>query len=152
MEPTLRADRFAILTAPAICHACTAPMAVSALLVPAYVRRDEHEWIAVDDSALLTYVEAVDESTQSQWTIRAPQIMLAASKTASLTYLGNVCSCGALQGDWYLTEPGGPFFPLDDAGVAAIRVEWVEAPIAARAEASMSSWMDRLIPQAPFMG
>lgn len=154
MEPTLRADRFAILTAPAVCHACNALMAVSALLVPAYLERheDDDEWIAVDESALLTYVEAVDETTRSGWTARAPQIRLAASRAAGRTYLANVCACGALQGDWYLTEPDGPFFPLSDAGVAAIGVDWIEAPIEAHAGASRSNWTDALIARFPFPG
>ena len=154
MEPTLRADRFAILTAPAACHACSQPVAVSALLVPAYFQCDEDggDWIAVDESALLTYVEAVDEATQAAWTARAPRILPAASKTAGLTYLANVCACGALQGDWYLTEPGGPFFPLDDTGIAAIDVDWHEAPIEARAGTSISSWTDALVARSPFPG
>lgn len=152
MEHTLRADRFAILTARATCHACNTPMAVSALLVPAYVEWHDDGWISVDESALLTYVEAVDEATRSVWTTRAPQIVPAVSKTAGLTYLANVCACGALQGDWYLTEPDGPFFPLEDDGIAAINVDWVEAPITARAGASMSNWTDALIARSPFPG
>ena len=129
-------------------------MRVSALLVPAYLQCDEvgDEWVSVDDSALLTYVEAVDKATQAAWTARAPQILPAASKTAGLTYLANICACGELQGDWYLTEPGGPFFPLDDAGIAAIDVDWIEAPIEARAGTSISSWTDALIAQSPFSG
>ena len=86
-------------------------MELSALLVPAYAEWHDDEWISVDESALLTYVEAVDEATRSEWSARAPQIRSAASKTAGLTYLANVCACGSLQGDWYLTEPDGPFFP-----------------------------------------
>lgn len=86
-------------------------MAVSALLVPARLQRDDDgEWVAIDER------EAVDEATRWAWTARAPQIQPAASKTAGLTYLANVCACGALQGEWYLTEPDGPFFPLDDTG------------------------------------
>lgn len=154
MKTTLRAHRFAVLTAPAACHACKAPLAMSALLVPAYAQCDEDDdvWTSFDESALLTYVEAVDEATRLAWTTRAPQILLAASKTAGLTYLANVCACGALQGDWYLTEPDGPFFPLDDAAIAAIEVDWVEAPIAARAGVSISSWTDALIARSPFPG
>ena len=153
MSPTLRADRFAILTASAACHVCNARMAVSMLLVPAYLQRDDDgKWVAFDESALLTYVEAVDEATRLAWTARAPQILPAASKTAGLKYLANVCVCGALQGDWYLTEPDGPFFPLGDAGVAAIEVDWLEAPIEARAGTSTSSWTDALIARSPFSG
>ena len=66
--------------------------------------------------------------------------------------MGNVCECGALQGDHYLGEPGAAFFPLDDAGVEAIELEWVEAPIEAVAGLSMSSWMDSLIARHPFPG
>lgn len=154
MEPTLRADRFAILTAPAARHACNQPLVVSALLVPAYVECDEvgEEWGNADESALLTYVEVVDEATRTAWIARAPQIVPAASKTAGLTYLANVCACGALQGDWYLTQPNGPFFPLDDADIDAIDVRWVDAPIEARAGTSRSSWMDVLIARFPFPG
>lgn len=154
MNPTVRANRFAILTTPTACYACNQPMAVSALLVPAYFERDEgdDEWIMVDESALLIYVEVVNETARSAWMARAPQIAPAASKTAGLTYLANLCACGALQGDWYLTKPDGPFFPLDDAGIAAINVSWIEAPIEARAETSSSSWTDALIVRSPFLG
>jgi len=154
MNPTLRANRFAILTASTACYACDQPMAVSALLVPAHVERDEgdDEWITIDESALLIYVEVVDEAAGSVWMAHAPQIAPAASRTAGLTYLANMCRCGALQGDWYLTEPDGPFFPLYDAGIAAIDVHWIEAPIEARAGTSRSSWTDALIARSPFPG
>ena len=154
MAPSLRANRFAVLTAPASCHACNRPLTVSALLVPTYVECDEgdDEWVTVDESALLTYVQAVDEATRSAWIAHAPQIVPAASKTAGLTYLSNVCVCGALQGDRYLTEPDGPFFPSNVAGIAAIDVVWVEAPIEARAGTLRSSWTDAVIARSPFPG
>jgi len=66
----------------------------------------------------------------------APKILPAASKTGGLTYLPNVCAFGPLQGIWYLTEPDGPFFPLESTGIAAFHVEWVEAPVVVRAGAS----------------
>lgn len=154
MEPTLRAQRFAILAAPTVCHACNQPLVVSALLVPAYLECDEAgtEWVNADESALLNYVERIDETTRKAWTALAPQIVLATSKTAGLTYFANVCPCGALQGDWYLTQPNGPFFPLDDSDIDAIDVRWVDAPIEARAGTSRSSWMDALIARFPFPG
>lgn len=154
MESTVRANRFAILTSRTICHACNQPLAVSALLVPAHFEREDGDdpWLAVDETARLVYVETVDDATRSLLSARAPQIMPRASRTAGLTYWANVCACGALQGDWYLGEPGGPFFPLDDTGIAAIDVSWVESPIEARAGTSTSSWTDALIARCPFPG
>lgn len=152
MEPNLRAERFAILGARVECHACHAETPVSALLVPAYAEFDGQEWIRSDDSGLLIYVEAVDASTQKAWCQRAPWVRPVASKTAGLTYLANTCACEALQGDFYLMKPGAPFFPLDDAGLAAINVDWVDAPIEAVAGTSQSSWLDRLIQRSPYHG
>lgn len=111
---------------------------------------DDLEWTAVSESALLVCVEELDENTRDRWSAHAPQIEAVASKTAGLTYLGNVCSCGAFQGDWYLTKPGAPFFPLDDAGVSAIDVHWIDEPIVARAGVSLSAWPDWLIAKSPY--
>ena len=151
MQPNLRADRFAVLKATAKCHQCRADTPVSALMVPAHKEFDE-EWTESDDSALLIYVEAVDERARQTWGERAPWMRPVFSKTAGMTYLANVCACGALQGDFYLIKPGAPFFPLDDTGIAAINVEWIEMRIEAIAETSRSSWTDRLIELFPYSG
>lgn len=152
IQVNLRAERFAVLKATAKCHACHADTRVSALMVPAFQEFDGEEWRAQDDSALLIYVEGVDASSWKVWNDLAPWVRLAPSKTAGITYLANVCLCGALQGDFYLIEPGAPFFPLDDAGLAAIEVEWVETPIEASADTSQSSWTDQLIERFPYHG
>jgi len=152
MQPNLRAERFAILKALAECHECRAETPVSALMVPAFEEFDGEEWTRLETSALLIYVEAVDAATRQVWSDRAPSMLPVASKTAGLTYLANVCRCGALQGDFYLTKPDAPFFPLDDAGTEKIRVEWIEAPLKAIAGTSESSWVDRLIERSPFPG
>jgi len=152
MKPNLRADRFAILRSTSTCHQCRAGTRVSALMVPAYKEFGGEEWTESADSALLIYIEAVDASTWQVWSERSPWTQPVASKTANTTYLANVCACGALHGDFYLIEPAAPFFPLDDAGIAAINVEWIEKPIEAVASASRSSWTDRLIEQFPYHG
>ena len=72
MEPTLRADRFAILKSTAACHECGADILVAALLVPEFRQSDEGEWIACEESAVLTYVEAVDDATAGALLERAP--------------------------------------------------------------------------------
>jgi len=150
MTPSVRSDRYAILTAPGRCHACGAPIAVSALLVPTYWERDDDEWMQVDDSGLLTYVEALDAESLALWSSRAPWIRHAFSKTAGFAYAANVCQCGALQGDWFLREPDAPFFPTTEAGLAPITVDWIEAPLEAEAQVSRSSWIDALIARSPY--
>jgi uncharacterized Fe-S cluster protein YjdI len=152
MEPNLRADRFAVVIARIECHGCHAETPVTALLVPAYSEFDGEGWTAQDDSALLRHVQAVDGRTLLAWTQRAPWVRPLASTTAGLTYLANVCACGALQGDYYLAEQDGPFFPQSAAGIAAIDVEWIEAPIEPMVGASESSWMDDLVERSPYVG
>ncbi len=152
MEPTLRATRFAILTASIDCHACGAATPVAGVLVPSFEERDEGDWITCEDSALLRYIEALDAGSARALLERLPWVRLADSKTAGMRYLASVCDCGALQGDFYLTEPGAPFFPLDDAGIDAIAVDWVDAPLEAVAGRSMSSWTDTLIERQPRPG
>ena len=152
MNPNVQADRFAVLTAMTACHACRASISVSALLVSAHEEHDGQEWVASEDSALLTYVGGIDKQSHNQWQEHAPWMSATASATAGITYLANVCECGALQGDYFLTKPQAPFFPLDEAGLHAIDVRWVDAPIQAEATLCLSSWMDRLIELQPYEG
>lgn len=152
MTANLRASLFGILTAQAQCHACRCSMPVSALLVPVYEEFDGEEWQSQEDSALLKYVEHINSEAQHAWTEHAPWVRRMPSKTADTTYWANACACGALQGDWYLGKPGEPFFPQDAAGMAAIHVEWIDTPILAQADASVSTWMDELIDRSPYPG
>ncbi|WP_196778610.1 hypothetical protein [Cognatilysobacter tabacisoli] len=145
MTPSLRAPKFAILKSCTECHRCQARITVSALMVPSYEECEEGEWSEVGDSALLMYVEAMDEVARSAWLSSAPGIRAVESDTAGFVYFGNVCECGELQGDWFLGKPGGPFFPQNSTDLEAIAVEWIEAPLSARASASRSSWTDDLI-------
>ena len=154
MKPTLKADRFAILTATSDCFRCASSIQVSSLMVPSYVERDpdEDEWFPVDECALLMHVEWVDDVARMQWLDHAPWIAPSTSTTAGFTYLANVCSCGALQGDWFLTKPGAAFFPLEDVSLDAISLKWGFSSLSARAATSQSSWMDNLLARFPIPG
>jgi hypothetical protein len=149
MEPTVRADRYAVLKAWTICHACESRIPVSALLLPQFVELVDDEWEEPESNAVLKYIESLDADAARTWRRLAPWVRPAASKTANLSYLANVCDCGALQGDHYLHEPDGPFFPQDDDSIAAIAVDWVDAPIEATAVAATSAWMDSLVSLHP---
>lgn len=124
-------------------------MTVSALLVEAFAELDEDGWVQVAESGLLTYVEEIDPASHSAWLAHAPWVARVNSKAAKCAYLANTCKCGEFQGDWFLTEPDAPFFPTTPGGVAAIDVEWVDAPLQARARVSLSGWTDELIARCP---
>ena len=44
------------------------------------------------------------------------------SHTADCTYYVNTCGCGAFFGDFFLSEPGGPFDAWSEAAVLSIKV------------------------------
>jgi hypothetical protein len=125
---------------------------ISALIVPSFAENDYGDWIEIGESAVLMYVEELDEAARSAWLRCAPWIRPITSRTARRTYLGNACECGALQGDWFLAEPGGPFFPQGSTGFDAISVQWIDSPLSGRAAASRGSWTDDLIARSPYVG
>ena len=62
------------------------------------------------------------------------------SKTAGTAYYMNTCGCGAHFGDFYLfSEPGGAFFPTDEAEAAHITIE--ELPLTGTFELDCSYGM-----------
>lgn len=132
-------------------------MRMAALLVADHDTIEDEDdvsdaWQPGDGGALLTYVEDLDATVLAEWQRRAPHIRRAASRTAGIAYFANVCTCGALQGDWFLTQPGDPFFPQTAEAAHAIAVEWIEAPLRARAGTSESLWIDDRIARAPYPG
>lgn len=132
-------------------------MRMSAMLLAEHETRDEDDdspdaWQPGEGGALLTYVEDLDGGALTEWQRRAPHIQPPSSCTAGIAYLANVCNCGALQGDWFLTKPDGPFFPRTEPAARAIGVTWVEMSLDARAGTSESAWIHDLIAQVPYTG
>lgn len=66
---------------------------------------------------------------------------MAPTRTSGMTYLANHCSCGAVQGDHYLGEPGEAFFPLSQEQVQSLRFRPCEGSLEADASPGSSSWM-----------
>lgn len=125
-EPyTIRAARFAVLSNTMQCYSCSRNTRVAALLV---VDAEEHYDLKepadfLEGPGILHYIQELDAETLEKWQRVAPWIQLRATKTSQLTYFLNTCEhCGAVQGDWYLTEPDGPFFPTRTEDLATIKV------------------------------
>jgi hypothetical protein len=131
------------------CHVCKTITRVSALLIPGDpAASDEDDRMYPEDPAKLQYITSLNPEALAAWQVHAPWIRMIASATAGSTYLGNSCEhCQALQGDWYISEPDAPFFPTTKAGMDALRCIWVDVPLRADADASQSSWMDKLVDQ-----
>lgn len=64
------------------------------------------------------------EKEEPQKEGRPINVMLAYSKTAGVVYWANVCEyCNALQGDWFLYGPSGPFW-IGDPNYIEWRDNW----------------------------
>lgn len=66
------------------------------------------------------------------------------SKTASVEYFMNHCSCGAQLGDFFMySEPGGAFFPMDEEAAARIKLRCLSKSDSVKLVGSAgSSWPD----------
>lgn len=143
-----RASRFAVVQGEGTCWHCKATTPVAALLVGSHESRwdEEDDWEIAEGPVLLTRLVQVNTEALKAYLKQAPWVRRMDSKTAQETYWGNTCTtCQSLQGDWYLTEPGAPFFPETTAEEQRLTLTWHQVPIEAEAGGSGSSWMDRLV-------
>lgn len=155
MKSTVEAPHFGVLSNFTTCHACQQQTPVKALLVQGGRYRvepddEDEDWIPIQDVALLTYVRQLDAAALEVWRTKAPWVQFLSSSTAGSSYWANACRhCGALQGDWFLTEADGPFFPSDPSHEGRISLEWSEGALSAVASLCESSWLDQLAARAP---
>lgn len=140
------AVRFAILEGEMSCHACGSVTKVSALMLPRLEpdeEEDDRMW--ADEPVLLKYVTRLNPEAMAAWFSAAPWVKWTASRTSGTSYYANTCQkCQQLQGDWFTSEPGAPFFPTSSEDAKRLRIQWVETPIEAVANGSQSSWMTSL--------
>jgi hypothetical protein len=134
-----------ILSASIECWHCHKPTQVIALAA-SNVADDEDG----DDGAIakLTYVEFLPPGLLASVQAVNPRYQLVESKTADGTYFGNACEhCNALQGDHYLNEPEGPFFPMDEVGAAKVQVRELplQAPIKVTASMSWGGALEEIL-------
>lgn len=140
----LEAPAFALLIGQTACWSCAATTRAAAIWVPSHVYWHEPDWDPdhEPDPALLGFVEVVSDAALAQVNRYAPWMTFVSTKTSGMTYLGNRCeSCGAVQGDHYLSRPGEVFFPETPAQVQALHLIPCEGDLAARASPAVGSWM-----------
>lgn len=101
------------------------------------------------ERALLRHPERLDDASLAAFQAAASWMRVGRSKTVEIEYLANHCQhCCAMQGDWYLGEPGEIFFPTDLKDMQPFAIKRFDQPLVARAYSSLSSWLDDLeLPQ-----
>lgn len=112
-----------VVNGSARCWKCENEVSAICLIAPAVVDA-EYE----GEPCVISYIEALPPFVLQFMQSRFPTFRRKFSQTAESAYYGNVCpNCEALQGDHYLHEPGGPFFPNSEDEAAKLQV--IEAPL-----------------------
>ena len=100
------------------CWKCGARISAVALVAQRVDGINNDEDVSEDEEVyVLTDIVALPPIILKYLKKRVPTFQLKYSKTAGDKYYANTCPrCGTLSGDFFLhSEPGGPFFPTDEA-------------------------------------
>ena len=142
---TLTASRFGLLLTNIRCYQCQASIPAAALWVGDFKEQEDGEILDEGAAALLTYVECLDDAATQLIQHHAPWMRLAATLTFGKTYWANHCqTCGAIQGDHFVREVDGPFWPQDEAALVALTFIPGVGTIQAVCGTSQSSWMTQV--------
>lgn len=108
------------------CWRCHSSQEVIALAFRWYLDKE----IAADEQPengeplILDNIHAMPQTILDYVVSVHPHFEKRTSKTAGTAYYMNTCDCGAHFGDFYLfSEPGGAFFPADEAEAGNITIE-----------------------------
>lgn len=143
----IHASRFALLHGEVPCWKCKETTPVSAFFLNGYSEADDEsaERIESGEQAVIHGVVGLSPEVSALIKQEAPWMRPGFSKTRDHTYLAPHCQhCDALQGAWFMSEPGAPFFPQSPQEAARLRVQWFDIPIEIDGEPSWSSWTDWL--------
>lgn len=146
-----RSKSFGILKGALKCWSCLLPTSVSGIVVWNGEEQfdSDSSWDRVDEAMLFNYLEELNSEALALWQKHCPTVAFASTHTSGKSYYANHCiHCSAVQGDWYLTEPDGPFFPLSQDGVLKLSLIWYEHPIKAVGGHCQASWLDDFIEEA----
>jgi hypothetical protein len=122
------ADRCLIGRAENVCRECGGVGRVACVVLPHDVRPlTDDDSLCVLGAQKARYIESLNDELLAA--IGGASFRPEPSRTAGITYYGNHCEhCDALQGDWYLHGPDGPFWPETWDGPPVI-VEPFEHPV-----------------------
>jgi hypothetical protein len=124
------------------CWRCQASQEVIALAFRWRLDKDQDkdEQPEENEPLILQSISTLPKPILDAVVSRHPHFEKRTSKTAGFAYYMNTCVCGAHFGDFYLfSEPGGAFFPNDEAEAALIRIE--ELPLTGTFELECSYGM-----------
>lgn len=143
-SPALRSSGFYLITGSTSCWKCSQVTRVSAIVLDGYEEIvDEGEWELSQDRAVLSYITAIDGASLAAVQAVAPWLRYGRSETAGSTYLANHCThCGALQGDWFLAEPGAVFFPTDKSEMQGFTMHQFDEVLEIDAQSGWSGWYE----------
>lgn len=141
----LESPSYGLLLADIACWKCKAQTPTAAIWVPSVVERNEEGDGDEEEAALLQYVQGLDALSLAYVQKVAPWLRPAYAQTSDTEYLAHHCvSCDALQGDYFVFNPDGPYWPQDDAAIALLKLVPGEGPLRAQATPSFSGWMSRI--------
>jgi hypothetical protein len=144
-QPNVRSSKYFIVESRTRCDRCKLVTKVFGLALPAdyeslYVDDDTPDdengtWESPGMAAVLSYVDYVPESVANRIRLVTPHYRLDAQSEGNGTFWMNHCEhCGApMEEEELHGDPGGPFAPLSDEGLEAIRLHEVREPFAAGA-------------------
>lgn len=104
------------------------------------------QWMPMEVPATIQYLTAIPPAVLSRLIEHTKHYRPNHSKQAEQTYWMNHCrQCGIRQGDHDLhNEPGGAFFPLEEAGASLIRLYRVDEPFSAKGSYGIGSHMQAM--------
>jgi hypothetical protein len=142
-HPNVRCSRYFIVESRMRCDQCHVVTAVFGLALPAdyeslYINDDASDdesgtWESPGFAAVLSYVDYLPEAAANRIRAVTPNYRLDRHSEAGGTFWVNHCEhCGApMEEEELHGDPGGPFAPLSDEGLEAIRWHDVREPFAA---------------------
>lgn len=132
----LSSDRFLIAAAPGNCYWCEAENRFIQLILPPGSQvlegSDDYpvEGDIADDFISLSWIVSIDAAARSKVNEVSPLWKIGESKTLQeRVYMNHCVACGAHQGDYYLTEPSMPFWPMMEEEARLIKVSSVDCAI-----------------------
>lgn len=142
-EGTMSADSFALITGKVSCWKCRKDTRATTVLLRGYQEIEDGQSEVFDQDAVLNPIVGLDPATRALFASEAPWMRPGYTKTRDQIYLAAHCEhCDALQGAWFLTEPGSAFFPQSLADASRLSVQWFQEPIEVVGSPNWSSWTD----------
>jgi len=132
-KPTVVEPPFYLMMTECNCWQCGQSQTVCALACARVIEGLE------DAPAYLKYIDWLPRRLREEIATFNSKFCLSSTKTSGSTYYANTCECGAVIDDHYLHQPDEAFFPMDEMGIAKIRVMLLNYSESFRSEAQ-ASW------------